>query len=283
MPLAMSEAIVRLLRPSIRLLPQPAQETRLGRSRIGGLPDLPEGTGWPAYPDLGPPEPVPDYEPLVGEPLPFLLQVNLAEVAPFDVEGRLPTSGLLHFFCVDSLRRFGRDLNEEEYVVLYTPPDGARLRRVPAPQGLPFEEMYRGFALTPHLEWTIPRYDDLKEAVEREGILGPPEIDAGLSHWDDLVEEVADLQGLGPWFRPKHRMLGYPDFFQSGGCGPGDWKLLLQVDSDPRYSVPSPDDAPDYPGPGMMWGDAGRIYFGIEQDDLVANNFADVWAIVESH
>src|SRR5689334_14690526 len=97
MPPAMSETIVRLLRPSIRLLPQAAQETSLGRSRIGGLPDLPDGVEWPTVPDFGPPEPDLLHEPLVGEPLAFLLQVNLAEVAPFDVEGRLPASGLLHF------------------------------------------------------------------------------------------------------------------------------------------------------------------------------------------
>ena len=32
----------------------------------------------------------------------------------------------------------------------------------------------------------------------------------------------------------------------------------------------------------MMCGDSGRIFFGIEQDHLTANNFAKVWATVES-
>jgi uncharacterized protein YwqG len=139
-------------------------------------------------------------------------------------------------------------------------------------------EMYRGFALAPHLEWTVPRYEDLEETLKQEGTLDQPEIDTGLeAHWDDLVEEVADLQGLGPWYRPKHRMLGYPDFIQAGGCGPGGWNLLLQVDSDPRF------DDSDYPGPGMMWGDAGRIFFGIAQSDLAAQNFAAIWTSFESH
>jgi uncharacterized protein YwqG len=123
----------------------------------------------------------------------------------------------------------------------------------------------------------------LQKALRNEGTLSEAEIDAGLDHRSDLVEEVADAQGLGPWYRPKHRMLGYPDFFQAGGCGPEDWKLLLQVDSDPRWSVPSPYDDPNYPGPGMMWGDAGRLFFGIGQGDLAARNFSAVWAAVESH
>jgi uncharacterized protein YwqG len=33
----------------------------------------------------------------------------------------------------------------------------------------------------------------------------------------------------------------------------------------------------------MMWGDAGRIYYGIEPDDLAARNFGAVWATFECH
>src|SRR5262249_50192197 len=77
------EATIQLLRASVRLIPQPSQETGLGRSRIGGLPDMPEGADWPLY--SGPPQPDPKWEALKGQPLSFLLQVNLVEVASFDV------------------------------------------------------------------------------------------------------------------------------------------------------------------------------------------------------
>ena len=43
------------------------------------------------------------------------------------------------------------------------------------------------------------------------------------------------------------------------GPGADDWHLLLQVDSD---------DAAD-----MMWGDLGRIYFWIRDEDLAARRF----------
>jgi uncharacterized protein YwqG len=33
----------------------------------------------------------------------------------------------------------------------------------------------------------------------------------------------------------------------------------------------------------MMWGDAGRIFFGIERADLAATDFTDVWSIFENH
>jgi uncharacterized protein YwqG len=270
MPPAMASAIVRLLRPSIRLLPEPAQEVRLGGSRIGGLPDLPEGTQWPAYP--GPPKPDAAWEAFKGEPLAFLVQVNLAEVAPFDVGGQLPASGLLHFFYLDAMIRFGPyPVYEEVIHVHYTPQEGARLRCLASPHNLPPQEVYRGFALSPHLEWTAPPWGDLEEALKQ------PEIEAGIDHWAELTEEVAEVQGFGPWYRPKHRMLGYPDFIQADRCGPGAWKLLLQVDSDSRL------DNEDYPRFGMMWGDAGRIYYGIESGDLTACNFGVVWATFECH
>ena len=282
-PQAMGETIIRLLRPSIRLLPQPAPKTRPGASRIGGLPDLPQGTRWPVY--LGPPKPDEKWEALKGEPLAFLLQVNLAEVAPFDVGGQLPASGLLHFFYLDTIARFNLFPSHGEVIhVRYTPPGGARLRRLAAPHNLPPREVYRDFALSPRLEWTVPRWDDLEETAEIGDLEETDDIDS-MSHVDDLldelVEEAADVQGLGPWSRPKHRMLGYPDFIQEHGRAKG-WTLLLQVDSDPRFTTPADDDG-DYPGPGMMWGDSGRVYFGIGDGELAAQNFAAVWGYSDCH
>lgn len=252
----------------------------MGASRIGGLPDLPEGAQWPVYP--GPPKPDAAWEAFKGEPLAFLVQVNLAEIAPFDVAGLLPASGMLHFFYLEANSRFGLyPVHGEILHVLYSP-QGANYRRVSPPHNLSPEEVYRGFALAPRLEWTVPRWGDLEERSGLGGLIRPDDY-ASMDHVDELIEEAAEVQGLGPWHRPKHRMLGYPDFIQADGCGPGDWKLLLQVDSDPRFSSPSPFEDPDCPGPGMMWGDSGHIFFGIEQGDLVARNFAAVWASFECH
>ena len=93
-----------------------------------------------------------------------------------------------------------------------------------------------------------------------------------------------------------HKLLGYPDPVQnemqtecqlvSNGiyCGdadgyrsaraealrPGaaDWRLLLQVDSEEDRA-------------GMMWGDVGRVYFWIRDQDLRMRNFDAVWCILQ--
>ncbi len=49
--------------------------------------------------------------------------------------------------------------------------------------------------------------------------------------------------------------------------GAADWRLLLQVDTD--------DDA------GMMWGDCGRLYFWIREDDLRDCAFENAWMILQ--
>jgi uncharacterized protein YwqG len=55
----------------------------LGRSRMGGFPDLPAGTQWPAAHD--------------GERYAFLMQLNLGELP--EVTHELPRTGMLYFFA----------------------------------------------------------------------------------------------------------------------------------------------------------------------------------------
>src|SRR5215813_1473995 len=73
------------LKPAVRLSPAPQVKPPVGGTRAGGRPDLPDGVEWPRAQEI-------------DEPMPFALQVNLADVAAFDVEGVLPKTGLLSFF-----------------------------------------------------------------------------------------------------------------------------------------------------------------------------------------
>ena len=73
------------LKPAVRLSPAPQLKPPVGGTRAGGRPDLPNGVAWPIAQET-------------GDPMPFALQVNLADVTAFDVEGALPKTGLLSFF-----------------------------------------------------------------------------------------------------------------------------------------------------------------------------------------
>lgn len=105
---ARRDELTAILRPAIGLRTRPLDDVARapGATRVGGEPDLPPAASWPE-----------------GEegPLLFVLQVDLASVAPLDLEGRLPPHGLLSVFA----DRFARDVR-----VLHTPA-GAELVRHP--------------------------------------------------------------------------------------------------------------------------------------------------------
>ncbi len=283
MPPPMIDAVIQMLAPSVRLIPDPSQATDLGRSRIGGLPDLPAGFGWPVYEKL--PDPLPNWAPatwrqLLGQPLAFLLQVNLTEIRPFDLDRRLPESGMLYFFYLNVVERFHLSPRPDEITFVLFTPEAQVLRRGSAHSSLPSDCVYRGFTLSPRLEWTIPEpYDLLRAGIEQA------EIESQLEQFSDLIDcpslrtEAAELQGFAPVFESKHRLLGHPELIQAYCTANGfpDARLLLQVDSDFTWKDAS------LPETGMMWGDAGRIYFYIKQEDLRVQRFDATWAHLEMH
>jgi uncharacterized protein YwqG len=95
-PNQLVEAVIRQIKPSLRLIPRPndARRHALGGSRIGGFPDLPVGRDWPHF-----------YEHRkkrwgrdLALPLQFLAQINLAEISAFEFTNQLPSNGILYFF-----------------------------------------------------------------------------------------------------------------------------------------------------------------------------------------
>lgn len=83
-----SDELTGLLRHTINIQTRQAEEAHIpiGSSKIGGSPDLPSTILWPAWED---------------EPIPFLAQFNLEDMASYDHGGKLPRSGMLYFFFND--------------------------------------------------------------------------------------------------------------------------------------------------------------------------------------
>jgi hypothetical protein len=269
-PKAVVEALVAKALPSIRLVPQPgsAESLPLGRCRIGGAPDLPEGMPWPRRSDAAGESPD-EWEADLNSPLQFILQVNLADVAPFDVAGVLPRAGLLSFFFHWDEHTDPGD--EVAYIVLSEP---TGLRRAEVPEDLPAESRYQALELVPCLEWTLPTLEDAGVSVS---VLDAGPADLQLYRfWDDAIERATQAQGFpGPHQGGTviHRLLGHPNLIQSPGLADGT-RLLLQVDSDGGAS--------ESPRTGMMWGDGGRLYYLIGEDRLRAHRLADrPWVLVE--
>lgn len=261
-----ADALVGAARPGVRLeVDVNLNHQTVRASRLGGDPDLPPGSEWPRK---------------NGAPLSFVAQLDLGEVARLDDEGVLPSDGLLSFFYdATTQEAWGFDPADRGSWDVRHLPAGEQPRRTPAPEDLEARGRLKGVGWRPRAELCAMPYES--RLVDRLG-MSVEELDA----YGDLLEAGDEA---------IHRALGHPDPVQGemqlecqlasngvfvGGpegyrdpraldLGPGadDWRLLLQVDSD---------DAAD-----MMWGDAGRIYFWIRDQDLRAGRFEHCWVILQ--
>jgi uncharacterized protein YwqG len=258
-----------LMQDSIRITAHATDDASLavGASKLGGEPDVPEGTPWPTG---------------KGLPLSFIAQIRLADVTPFDLQLALPPGGLLSFFYDATQQTYGADpADRGGWMVVYVPAETATLQRLSAPASLPAAARFKSAAAAFTGEVTLPQQPELdmpnlswtsEQQHTYENALGtfPSQADRALAH---------------------HRLLGNPDTIQDDmrlecqlaangvsdldapaagplKAGANKWRLLLQVDSDDTL--------------GMRWADAGMIYFWIENDALTARRFDNVWVILQS-
>ena len=100
------------------------QTIHAGRSKVGGLPDLPADLSWPEGDD--------------GR-LAFVAQIDLEEVKPLDLQGSLPGAGMLYLFAfADGDMAYSYELEGEECLrLLHT--SSAELHAAEAPDDLEFD------------------------------------------------------------------------------------------------------------------------------------------------
>lgn len=267
-----AEDIKRALRNSIRMYTEKVDEDTipLGTTKIGGKPDVPKGFEWPKYYD---------------NPLSFIAQINMAEIVPFDTERILPASGMLYFFYDCEQQTWGFDPEDKDcWKVHYYDGSLDELIRMEFHEELPEYAQYHAVKVSFKNEISLPSWDsDYIDSLN----LSEEEKDA----FSELCEKFIGEQQV------INKLLGHSDNIQgdmqlecqlvSNGlyCGDSsgyespdraklekdakDWRLLLQIDSDENAQ--------------MMWGDVGRLYFWIKENDLRLKNFDKVWMILQCY
>jgi uncharacterized protein YwqG len=285
-----------------------ASRAARGRTRLGGVPVVGEGFSWPRrartrgrHGD----------EIRAGRPLTFVAQVNLAEVPSTGPAGGvldLPRRGVLSFFCDEESLPFGGPDDSDAFAVAYVPldPDGeSETRLADVPDGLGgFDDRGNRWGMPgvvalealPELALPAPFPDEVRAMG-----LSDAEADAYWRLTEDLEREgarvpagVADAPGTAR-YPPVHRLGGAPHEIQNpmeaecelvrrgedphalpysrqeevAGEAKARWRLLLQVDSDETA--------------GLMWGDAGMLYYWIRDDDLAARRFDRAWCVMQCY
>ncbi len=214
----------------------------LGASRFGGEPDLPPGTAWPTR---------------EGVPMQFVAQIRLADLAAYDIDQVLPTSGSLLFFhneqCESSEMageieparsawKIAADPRFADFVfscgrVLFWPGDDAALIRTPAPR-VDYEDDY-GRRVAPELY---------------------PLCALTFANTLEIPERKPDDKG--PIRYRHHQLLG--DIMAEDNIETmtdGDI-LLCQIDSD--FVA------------GFNWGELALLYFVATRADIAARDFSRI-------
>ena len=214
-------------------------------SKLGGLPYLPEGIGWPL---------------LNNKPLSFLAQINLGEIPDYAAKKALPSSGILYFF---SAYGWGENAtlkevdNPEGSKVIYFNGDLGTLKYTPIPDGMPVSGIYNVCKVRFLDEWSLPRGRNRA----RDPVLLP------LNWSEEEYEQFDDMVfGLHRLYTAlstgDHQLMGYCNTIQNTITEPGE-RLLIEIGT-------------DYMETGFQWGDGGSLFFIMPEDDLKARHFERV-------
>lgn len=245
----------------------------LGRTRIGGSPDLPPDFAWPTDED--------------GDPYTFAMQVNLGDIPAFD-GNPFPAAGLLSVFA-------NLDMGQTNRAGVFLFLDAGQCQRREQ-QHNQVNELLAD--IKPHhlhvvLGESLPMWaTNVQDALIEEILEGVP--DAAATDEDNLRDTYDDLSRA---LAPRHtvaRLLGYaagigqdpredayvarevnPDWLYDyterqklDMQGAEHWQHLLTIDSDDDLN--------------LCIYDAGYWQILIKDSDLAALNFAEIYAAAES-
>jgi uncharacterized protein YwqG len=247
-------------------------------SRFAGSGVLPRGATWPVWDEGRPGSEGP-------KPLDFLALIRLADVSAHASLLGLPGQGALMFFC-DMAQRKGSYWPEARggWSILYAENEEEL-------EIAEDESVYRPHPsrLTFELEYVLPEDIRVETGDDDLTCFGHQEYQRVyeiLRGFDNEEQSIHQL--CGPPADVQHSLFhecqlisngvicGCPEDFESQRerideleAGVKDWRLLLQIDSDRS-------------GPNWTWGDMGRLYFCIRDDDLAARRFEKSWCAEQS-
>lgn len=237
--------------------------------KVGGQPDLSARHRWPMW---------------KGAPQSFLAQLDLAALRRIGGPVWLPESGALFFFYDAEQSTWGFDPADRGSWAVIFDPDGFADKPLASP-GVPDHAVFNERPLGGRLGLSRPDAE----------LMGVPDPDVDAPEYETYQ---AQLYAHTPENAPWHQVAGYPAAIQdsemaleaqlaSNGvyvgvpegysspkrialeAGVKDWRLLLQIDSD--------DDA------HMMWGDSGRLYFWVREDEARKGDFSGAWMVLQCY
>lgn len=266
------ESMMKEIQPSIRLKTTGISCQELGKTKLGGCPDISKKISWAKS----------EFD---NSYLSFLGQINLEEVKEFDEYELLPKKGMLYFFFNldsgdDGKVLFSKDVNKLEKAV---PPEELKEEKKSLLQklltGKSKKRILKESKVEIYKEYGLPSWDSLRlERIQK--ITGTPikpikAFKEGIfedSYEEGENESTSNHHLLGNYkgIQNEFHELNFVDFKNRNLEdltiteieNALQWKLIFQFDSDKNLEI--------------SWGDWGRIYFFIHEDDLKNQNFENI-------
>lgn len=294
------EDIVRRLkkqaRPAVALISTPVKDENsipIGASKIGGLPDLPQGQNWPirpAYPESQFKGKHNEHRD-VSFPLAFIAQINLDSLSQEEgFDPQLPNHGRLLFFYDYSGSPADFDPAAAcGFRLIWDTTPVEKLYRAAAPEELKaisddeWTCVFKPAAIEPRSVYTSipPAHDDWDAFSTTED---DDAWDAMCDWFDDIGDPDADGEGnhqLGGWpYLLQNNLYSHCQLASNGVyCGDSepyhskegkkllknarDWQLVLQIGCDEKL--------------GLLPSGSGCIHVMMRKQDLKARNFDKAW------
>ena len=256
------KAVINEVRRPVLLLTSTAVDESLviGSSKMGGAPDLLTADSWPKFSD--------------GSPLPFILQINLSEVADlgFELEG-LPKTGLLSFFSL-----WGKDITSEGTypdvpeqdldtqpgwsVILHQPLDNLE-RIMPPEDAFVLQQSVLDLTTSISLPW------------HPEDFEGTP-----LTEWheDDVVTYYTLIEDFEQTMKYKYFSSTYQQCHTLGGYAkfPAYYPVELTDQSKKVFLTLESDQSSE-----VIWADDGKLTVYVDNQALKEGRFEQIWGEIQ--
>lgn len=261
------EKLIKMIRPTVGIRTKSSDDknVKVGKSKIGGKPDLPKDFKWPSANNI---------------PMLFCAQYNLSELKKIDQEGTLPTKGFFYIFLtLDEQWKEFNGLNQE-FKFIYS--DSENLIRTEFPKGLEENQIFKTALIEYFESYTIPddenyklfelekKYEDfyyygyqpISEFIEEELYRDIDNTHQILGHDRSIQSSIVydfAARELGVYATtPAEYQSKWTEILELSKS----FELLLQLDcSDTDLT---------------KFGGSGSYYFGLSKTDLKNKDFSDI-------
>ncbi len=275
-----NELLLDEIRHSIRLKTISNAEIKIGKTKFGGVPHLPESIKWPINKKS-------------NTPYTFIGQINLEEISHIEEENILPKKGILYFFYDREEWDDGCVIYSEEIKDLKSvnvPEELMKERKtffqkifnlkgtkllltecgveifgeygLVSQNSLEFEKLIRENSIEeiPNVVMEEAVYEDELLFDEGDSAMNPNHHLLGI--YNGIHHEYCQLELINEWTKINKLSLELIEKALK-------WKLLLQIDSDKNLD--------------LMIADSGKLYFFIHEDDLAKKDFNKVKIIGDTY